>query len=103
MRLRFTYSQGDMTGKHPAFALQWSVQGADAQQAALAAVAAADVVVVAVGGGTSVTSGEGVDRASLGLPGSQLAFLQAVRGAAVKAQKPMATVIVQGKPWVSSG
>jgi len=102
MRLRFTYSQSDQTGTHPGIALQWSVQGADAMQAALEAVAAADAVVVAVGGGTSVTSGEGVDRASLGLPGQQLAFLQAVREASMG--KPLATVIVQGKalgePWV---
>lgn len=66
-------------------------------QDALEAVAAADTVIVAIGGGSCVTSGEGVDRASLGLPGQQLSFIQAIREAAVKAKKPMATVIVQGK------
>jgi hypothetical protein len=54
-----------------------------------------DATVVVVGGGTSETSGEGIDRASLGLPGTQLAFLQAVRAAAIAAKKPLATVVVQ--------
>ena len=43
-----------------------------------------------VGGMTSVTSGEGDDRASMGLPGTQLAFVQAIRAAAVAAKKPFA-------------
>jgi hypothetical protein len=43
---------------------------------------------------TSVTSGEGDDRASMGLPGTQLAFVQAIRAAAVAAKKPFAV-----SPW----
>lgn len=78
---------------------QWSLQGSSAQADALAAVHDADAVVVVVGGGTSVTSGEGIDRASVGLPGVQLPFLQAVRDAAVASKKPMATVVVQGKAF----
>ena len=55
----FTFAQHDATGSHPAFALQWSLQGSSAHADALAAVKDADAVVVVVGGGTSVTSGEG--------------------------------------------
>ena len=68
------------------------------------AVNANDAVVCVVGGQTSGTSGEGVDRASMGLPGAQLAFLQATHAAAVKAKKPFAVVVAQGKafaePWM---
>jgi hypothetical protein len=99
--LRFEYSQPDQTGQHPSFALQWSLlggsaggdAGGDANGSAggsgwadaLAAVAGADAVVVAVGGssGQYRTSGEGVDRAGLGLPGNQLAFLQVEREASM--------------------
>ena len=88
-----------MTGKHPAFALQWSLQGSDAAARAAAAVKSADIAIAVVGGGTTVTSGEGVDRSSMGLPGGQLAFLQAVRAAAVAARKPFAVVVVQGKAF----
>jgi len=75
--IRFEYAQPDSTGQHPAFALQWSLQGDSPLDDAIAAVKASDATIVVVGGGTSVTSGEGVDRASLGLPGLQLQFLQA--------------------------
>eukprot|EP00041_Stephanoeca_diplocostata_P038533 m.1523208 g.1523208 ORF g.1523208 m.1523208 type:complete len:962 (+) comp25232_c0_seq4:137-3022(+) len=95
----FKYAQNDATGDHPAIALQWNLQGTDALASARAAIRNADVTVVVVGGGTSVTSGEGVDRASLGLPGAQLEFVQRVRETAVAARKPMALVVVQGKPF----
>ena len=86
LSLRFEYEQGDATGTHPAFALQWDLQGGGggAFDAAVAAAAAADATVLVLGGGTSVTSGEGVDRASLGLPGAQLALAQAVVGASAR-------------------
>lgn len=82
--------QPDNTGGHPAFALQWSLQGAHALQDAVDAVHANDATVAVVGGGTSLTSGEGDDRASLGLPGTQLEFLQTVHAAALTAKKPFA-------------
>ena len=103
MKVRFEYAQADSTGQHPAFALQWSLQGARAQHDALAEIASLPqegaAVVLAVGGGTSVTSGEGVDRASLGLPGAQLAFVQAVRAACVRRGVPLALVVSQGKAF----
>lgn len=99
MQIRLEYSQPDATGAHPAFALQWSLQGQHPVQDAVNAVNANDASVVVVGGGTGVTSGEGIDRASLGLPGAQLAFLQTVYAAAVAANKPMAVVVVQGKAF----
>ena len=122
MDVRFEYSQADQTGQHPAFALQWSLQGANAMGDALAQIAALPgpsslslstpstpasvAVVLAVGGGTSVTSGEGVDRASMGLPGAQLAFVQAVRKACVARGLPLALVVIQGKvfgePWIKA-
>ena len=90
MKLRFEYSQPDNTGNHPAWALQWSLQGGHALQDAVDAVHVNDATVAVVGGGTSVTSGEGDDRASMALPGAQLAFIQAVYAAAVVAKKPFA-------------
>ena len=59
-------------------------------QDAVDAVHANDAAVAVVGGGTSVTSGEGDDRASLGLPGTQLAFVQAIHAAALAVKKPLA-------------
>lgn len=104
MKLRFQYFQPDSTGQHPAFALQWNLQGSQPLQDAIDALNSNDASVMVVGGGTSVTSGEGVDRASLGLPGGQLAFVQAIHAAAVSAKKPLAVVVVQGKafaePWM---
>jgi beta-glucosidase len=99
-RLVFEYSQGDSTGGHPSFALQWNLQGMSPLQEALDAAQQADAIVCAVGGATGQygTSGEGLDRSSLGLPGNQLAFLQAVRKVAIKRKVPMAVVIVQGRP-----
>ena len=93
--IRFEYQQPDNTFQHPGFALQWNLQGVDPLQDAIAAVRAADVSVVVVGGGTAVTSGEGIDRASLGLPGTQLSFLKSIRAAAVASKKPMVVVVVQ--------
>ena len=95
----FRYTQSNNTGQHPGFALQWDLQGDDPLRDAVNAVKATDATVVVVGGGTSVTSGEGMSRASLALPGTQLAFLQAVRTAAVVEKKPMVVVVVQGKPF----
>ena len=104
IKLRFQYYQPDSTGQHPAFALQWNLQGSQPLQDAIDALKSNDASVMVVGGGTSVTSGEGFDRASLGLPGGQLAFVQAIRAAAVSAKKPLAVVVVQGKafaePWM---
>jgi beta-glucosidase len=99
-KLVFEYSQEDSTGEHPSFALQWSLQGQSPLQEALDAANQADVIVCAVGGATGQygTSGEGIDRSSLGLPGNQLAFLQAVRQVAIKRKVPMAVTIVQGRP-----
>ena len=104
IRLKFTYTQQDNTGQHPAFALQWSLQGSAPLQAAINAAKHNDATVVVVGGGTQVTSGEGVDRASMGLPGKQLAFVQAVHAVCAAESKPLAVVVVQGKafaePWM---
>jgi beta-glucosidase len=103
LKVRFEYAQADSTGQHPAFALQWSLQGARSQHDALAEIASLPqegaAVVLAVGGGTSVTSGEGVDRASLGLPGAQLAFVKGVRAACVRRGVPLALVVSQGKAF----
>ena len=66
----------------------------DARASSVAAATAADAVVAVVGGDYE-TSGEGIDRASLGLPGVQLPWLQAVYAAAVAAKKPFALVVVQ--------
>lgn len=63
IRFDFEYSQQDSTGQHPAFALQWSLQGLTPEVNSLDAVEGADAVVAVVGGSHS-TSGEGVDRAS---------------------------------------
>ena len=93
--IRFEYQQPDNTFQHPGFALQWSLQGSDPLQDAIEAVKAADVSVVVVGGGTAVTSGEGIDRASLSLPGTQLSFLKSIRATAVASKKPMVVVVVQ--------
>ena len=104
MAIRFEYSQPDNTGQHPSWSLQWSLQGAHPQQDAIDAVSASDATVCVVGGATSETSGEGVDRASLGLPGAQLDFLKAAHATALQAKKPFAVVVVQGKafaePWM---
>ena len=99
LAFKFEYWQDDQTAQHPAFALQWSLQGSSALADAVAAAASADVVVLVAGGDTSDTSGEGRDRSSLALPGNQLALIQAVRAATVRAKTPMALVVVQGKPF----
>ena len=93
--IRFEYQQPDNTFQHPGFALQWNLQGVDPLRDATEAVKAADVSVVVIGGATAVTSGEGIDRASLSLPGTQLSFLKTVRAAAVASKKPMVVVVVQ--------
>lgn len=77
-RIKFEYSQQDMTGLHPAFALQWSLQGSDAIGRATKAVEEADIAIAVVGGGTTVTSGEGIDRSSVGLPGVSQAAASAL-------------------------
>lgn len=97
LNVTFRYQQGDSTGSHPAFALQWSLQGDDARGDAVAAARAADATLVVLGGGTSKTSGEGIDRASLALPGTQLSLLQDVAG--VVKRNSMALVVAQGKPF----
>ena len=53
MKLRFEYSQLDETGQHPAFALQWDLQGRHAVEDAMRALNSADAVVAVVGGGMS--------------------------------------------------
>ena len=104
--LELHFSQGDSTGTHPAIALQWNLMGASPLEDATRAVEAADAAILVVGGGTSVTSGEGVDRASLALPGRQLDFAKRVQRAALAASTKLVVVVVDGKPlaepWIKA-
>jgi beta-glucosidase len=65
---------------------------------AVALAQSADAVIAVVGGANNdraaTTEGEGVDRASLNLGGTQALLLQALRGAA----PPLVTVLMDGKP-----
>ena len=97
----------------PSFFLQWSMLSTlqTAQQSVDEAVAlaqSADAVIAVVGGANNdhaaTTEGEGVDRASLNLGGTQALLLQALRGAAATAAAaagaapPLVTVLMDGKP-----
>ena len=66
-------------------------------EAALGVIDAADAVVLVLGEGEAL-SGEAHSRAHLGLPGAQSALLRAVHAAALKAQKPLAVVLMSGRP-----
>lgn len=69
---------------------------------AVAIAERADVAVVVLGGRSGLlhhcTSGEAVDRATLGLPGSQPALLEAVAATGT----PVVVVLVEGRPLVLS-
>jgi len=77
--------------------LVWSLVGGTAAGQALAikAATAADVIIAVVGEDTS-TCGEGLDRDTLDLPGSQQQLLEAVRAAAPN--KPFIAVLLHGRP-----
>lgn len=87
-RVRVTHAEGcDITdGSRQGFA------------EAVAAASGADVAIIVVGGrsglGPGATSGEGRDRADLGLPGVQEDLVRAV----VAAGKPVVMVLVDGRP-----
>lgn len=106
MAVELRYWQANTSGS-PSVALQWSLLPAEAAandtiQAAASLVGDADAIVLCLGGanndGDATTEGEGVDRSSLQLPGSQLALLQAMWTAAKAHHVKMVTVIVDGKP-----
>lgn len=77
--------------------LLWDQLGVDPVARAVAAVNASDHAVLVVGG-SDTTTNEGVDRASIGLPGQQLELVQAVTQAAKAAGAKLALVVVEGKP-----
>ena len=97
----------DGTGTQPEFSLRWDqTDRARAGVAAAARAAAASDVTIAVVGGYQRTSGEGVDRAELSLPGTeQLQLVKAVHAAATAAGKKLVVVFVAGKPvaepWIA--
>src|SRR5262249_40603392 len=70
----------------------------DGIPAAVAAARSADVAIVCVGGKSGLvdgcTSGESVDRSTLGLPGAQQALVEAVASTGV----PTVVVLVDGRP-----
>jgi hypothetical protein len=75
-----------------------SVQGNDSSWgAAIAAVAAADVVVLALGTDNNC-AGEGTDLTDIGLPGVQSQFGLAVLAAATASSKPVVLLIVSAFP-----
>ena len=90
---------------NPSFFLQWSMLST-AQTAtqsvdeAVALAANADVVIAVIGGanndGLCTTEGEGVDRASLSLGGTQSFLLQGLR--AVTSATPLVVVLMGSKP-----
>ena len=84
--------------------LLWDQLGASPVAAAEAAVANADHVVLVVGGDDQI-SNEGIDRASLALPGAQLELVQRVHAASRARGCKLVLVAVHSKPlsepWIA--
>eukprot|EP00040_Diaphanoeca_grandis_P028777 m.167146 g.167146 ORF g.167146 m.167146 type:complete len:979 (+) comp31454_c0_seq3:101-3037(+) len=87
---------------NPAVALQWSLNPNLATATTEILTGKPDAIVMVMGGanndGVSTTEGEGVDRASLSLPGMQLSFIQSVRETALTTNTPVIVVLIDGKP-----